>query len=191
MLVVHDHQYVINTSPHLKESTPESPLVAYGHPPNLKDVLVRGVYDQVKETHTGNTRCWQPRCKICTHRKMGTTIHSMTTGIMFKVKASVDFCTNKVVFCHWVQKVCRLARWRNRELTLRKFNRPQIGHSPSMNGQTLGQTFLSVVSLHSWRNNHGCREDPQKWCQLKTMEGELLDLHILCTLTPEGLNINS
>ena len=75
-------QCVIKTSPRLKNALPNPFLVAY-RPPKLKDLLVRAAYGQVKQTHTGNSRCRQPRCKTCAHI-MGTTICSTTTGKNFQ-----------------------------------------------------------------------------------------------------------
>ena len=96
--ILHDHQCVINTSPRLSGAIPKPPLVAYRRPPNLRNLLVRATYGQLKETYRGNSRCNQPRCKTCAHMKLGTTFCSKTTGEEFRVKATADCRTSNVIY---------------------------------------------------------------------------------------------
>ena len=48
--ILHQYQCVIDTSPRLKKALASLPLVAYRHPPNLKDPLIRATFGQTKET---------------------------------------------------------------------------------------------------------------------------------------------
>ena len=85
-----DHQYIIDISPRLREALPKSPLVVCHHPPNLKDLLVKAVFKQKRETDKGNSPCKRPCCKTCAHIKIGATFSSTTTGAWFRVKATTD-----------------------------------------------------------------------------------------------------
>ena len=96
--ILHDHLYIINTSPRLRGALPPPPLVAYCSPPNLKDHIVRAAYGRVKETYKGNSQCQQPHCKACAHVKTGTTFCTMTTGEKFHVKATADCQTRSVLY---------------------------------------------------------------------------------------------
>ena len=55
MRILHDHQCVIDASPRLRGVLLEPPLVAYHHPPNLRELLVRAAYDQTIEAYRGNS----------------------------------------------------------------------------------------------------------------------------------------
>ena len=96
--VLHNNQCIINMSTRLKGALPKPPLVAYRRPPNLRNLLVRATYGQVKQTHKGNSQCQQSRCKACAHIKIGTTFRSTTTGERFQVKATADCRTRNVVY---------------------------------------------------------------------------------------------
>ena len=76
----------------------QNPLVAYHHPPNLRNLLVRATCGQLKETHRGNSRCRQPHCKTCAHMKLGITFHNTTTGEKVRVKATADCRTSNVIY---------------------------------------------------------------------------------------------
>ena len=88
------------SAPTVPTPMPNPPLLAYRCPPNLKYLLVRAAYGQVKEAYMGNSQCQQPRCKTYTHIhvKIGLTLHSAMTGEVFKIKATANCCTKNVVY---------------------------------------------------------------------------------------------
>ena len=92
------HQCIIDLSPRLKGALPESPLVVYRRPPNLKNFLVRAAIRGPQETYRGTRQCKQPRCKTCIHIRTGCRFRSTTTGEEFRVKATADCRTSNVVY---------------------------------------------------------------------------------------------
>ena len=143
-------------------------------------------YGQVKETHTGNSRCRQPHCKTCTHV---TTIRSTTTGKTFKVKASGDCCTKNVVYVIECKR-CAVQYFAETENALRvrlighrsdinhrRTDRPMVKHFCQSDHSINDLTIMAVEKIH--RNDVNLRRRKEShW------------ISILSTLIPDGLNIN-
>ena len=91
MYILHDHQCIIDVSPRLWGALLKPPS-------NRRDLLVRVMYGQTKETYRGNSQCQQPCCNMCLHMKTGTSFCSKTTSKRLHVKATVDCWTRNVVY---------------------------------------------------------------------------------------------
>ena len=183
-----DHQCIIHTSPHLKEALLNPPLKGYRHLPNLKDLLVRAGFGQAKETYTENNWCQQPRCKTCAHIKEGITFSSTTTDKVFRVKATADCCTKNVVYVIKCKKCAtqyvgetenalrvRLTAHRL-DINHQGTDRPVVIHlcQPDLSIHDL--TIMVVKKIHKNDANY------RQWKESHWMQ-------MLCSLTPDGLNI--
>ena len=180
---------VLSTHHHALKKQYRIPLVAYRRPPNLKDLLVRAAYGQVKETYTGNSKCQQPRCKTCAHIKMGLTIRSTTTGEVFKIRATANCCTKNVV-CVIECKKCatqyegetknalrvRLTGHRS-DIQHRRTDRPVAKHFCQPDHSIRDLTIMVVEKIHRNDANYRRRKESH-W------------IKALRSLTPDGLNIN-
>ena len=139
MRILHNYQCVIDISPpHLKEALPKCPLVAYRHPPNLRD-LWAGRHSCNKERHTReiNSPYKHPHCKTCAcknrhnvqqHYNWCTISCESHRGLWNQPHGVLD----------WVQTMCRPIPQRNGECSPRSFDRPLIGHQAPNNWEASG-----------------------------------------------------
>ena len=187
--ILNDYQCVISTSPRLSGALPKPPLVAYRRPPNLRDLLVRAAYGQVRETYKGNDQCQQPRCKTCAHIKMGTTFRSTTTGQRFRVRATADCRTRNVVYLIECKKCAiqyvgetdnalrvRLTGHRS-DINHHRTDRPVAQHFTLPDHSIKDLTIMVIEKIHREDINHRKRRESH-WIEM------------IRSLTPDGLNLN-
>ena len=98
---------LLHTSSRLKQAIPETPIVAYRRPKNLRDLLVSA---QLKPTEFapahGSAACGGSRCLTCQHIQTGTTVRS-STGRIHQVCATATCKTRNVIYLIEC-KCCRL-----------------------------------------------------------------------------------
>ena len=193
MRILRDHQCVIDISPRLREALPKCPLVAYHHPPNLRDLLVREAFKQQREMYKGNspcTPCKHPHCKTCIHIKTGITISSTITGTRFCVKATACCGTSNVVYLI----ECRQCAFQYVGETGNALHVRLTGHRSEINHRRIKKPVAKHFSLPDYSMDNLKvmviekihREDSEyrKWKESCWIE-------MIRSLTPEGLNLNS
>ena len=165
------------------------PLVAYCHPPNLRDLLVKVTYGQTRDTYRGNSQCQQPRCKTWPHMETDTSLCSRTTGERFCVKATTDCRTRNVVYLIECKK-CAIQYVGETENALHV---PLTGHRSDIKHCWIDRPVPKYFSLsdNSMKDlpimviEKIYREDTdyRKWKESHWIE-------TIRSLTPDGLNLN-
>ena len=177
--ILHDHQCVIDISPCLKGAFPRPPLVAYRHPPNLKDLLVRAVYGQQKETYRGNSQCKHPRCKACAHIKTGTMFSSTTctTGKRFRVKATADCRTRNMVYLRECKRcaiqyvgetenaLCVHLTGHRSDIKHRRIEKPVAKHFPLPDHSLEDLTIMVIGVIHREDSEYRKRKE-SRWIEM-------------------------
>ena len=78
---------MLHMSENLKKAIPNSPLIAFSRPRNLRDLFVRtSLHTPTPPTDAGNYACNTPRCKTC-HISTTTVFKSNTTSRGHKIRA--------------------------------------------------------------------------------------------------------
>ena len=101
---------MVHNDPHLKESFPLPPLVAYKRPPNIKDKLIRA---KVPTSQSGRPKRNLPgmrkcnNCPICPFVQPGKTVKSTATKFSVEINTEVNCQTRNIVYCITCQK-CRV-----------------------------------------------------------------------------------
>ena len=95
--IVRHHLPILHVSEQMKQVVLNPSLVAYRHPKNLKDLLVRATLKPPERNYEGTRQCGRPRCKTCAHIKMGVGFSSAVTGKKFRARTTANCKTGNVV----------------------------------------------------------------------------------------------
>ena len=83
----------------VKAAIPDSPIVAFRRPHNLRDLLVRAKLKETNPpTQTGNHPCNSTRCKTCHMIKIEETFKSHSTGTTHKTRSTFTCKTRNLVY---------------------------------------------------------------------------------------------
>ena len=101
--ILEKYQILLNVSPRLQKIFLEKRVVAYRHPQNLRNLLVRAQLTP-KEflPGFGTTPCGTKHCLTCKHIKTGTTVQSNHTGHFLKLRATAT-CKTSCVIIYLIQ----------------------------------------------------------------------------------------
>ena len=84
--IIKKYQPILQASERIMEAFRLPPLIAFDHPRNLRDLLVRAALTSTAREPPGNYPCGAPRCKTCPILLTWDEFSSHTTGNSFKVK---------------------------------------------------------------------------------------------------------
>ena len=180
---------LLHTSSRLKQAIPETPIVAYRRPKNLRDLLVSA---QLKPTEFapahGSAACGGSRCLTCQHIQTGTTVRS-STGRIHQVRATATCKTRNVIYlieckCCRLQYVgetknplhIRLNGHRN-DIKHHNIEKPVAAHFCSPNHTLSDFTIMVLEQMRS-------QDD------LLRKRRESFWIHLLGSLHPTGLNVD-
>lgn len=110
--ITRDNTPVLHASQRLKNAIPESPIIAYRRPKNLRDLLVSSHLKPPSfEPARGSSPCGSRRCLTCDHVQTGTTIRSTTAGVCYHTRATATCKSSNIIYliecrqCH-KQYIC-------------------------------------------------------------------------------------
>ena len=147
---VDKHSSILTVSGRLNQAMQAPLLVAYRHPPNLKNLLVCATFKPRLPFYKGNSQCKQPRCKTCRHIKAVETFKSSITGKMYKVKATTNCKTSNVVYVI----ECNCCRKQYMGETENALHVQMNGHQSDINHRSLEKP----VAQHFNSNGHSLED---------------------------------
>ena len=103
-IILRKHLPILQVSEWMKRIVSSVPLVAYRCPKNLKDLLVRATLKPPQQSYKGTRQCGRPRCKTCTHVKMGVRFSSAANGETFRAWATANCKTSNIIYLIECQK---------------------------------------------------------------------------------------
>ncbi|XP_041453719.1 uncharacterized protein LOC121406911 [Lytechinus variegatus] len=188
-----DNHHILHTSDRLQQAVPDTPLLAYRRPPNLRDLIVRAELPSLTNHSSpiqhGTFKCTSNRCIICEiHIHEGDALTSNSTSLSHQTKGNITCTTTKVVYLITC-RVCRVQYVGETKTTLKK---RFYGHRSTVNTAKLD----TPVGRHFNLPNHsiadmmlqgieslGTRPDSVRTSR------EKLWMRRLRTIQPHGLNI--
>ena len=191
--ILHSNHHILHTSDRLLQAVPDTPIVAFRRPRNLKDLIVRAevpsLADHSSPVQHGTFKCTANRCIICnTHIHEGASFHSTTTGKSHHTKGNITCTTSNVVYLITCT-VCRIQYVGETKTTLKK---RFYGHrstvttakldTPVGNHFNLPNHSISDMILQGIESL-GTRPDNVR------MSREKVWMRRLLTIQPRGLNI--
>ena len=106
-IVQKHYRTMVASDPHLKEVFPEPPLIAYKHPPNLRNKLIRAkvpkVQSRPRRILKGSKPCNKP-CDACPFVETTKTVKSTATNILVDINVPITCETTWVVYVVTCQK---------------------------------------------------------------------------------------
>jgi hypothetical protein len=191
--ITNDNHHILHTSDRLQQAVPDTPILAYRRPRNLRDLLVRAevppLTDPISTTQQGTHTCHSNRCVVCKdHIQEGTTFASHVNNSSHKIRANITCTTSNVVYLITC-RVCGVQYVGETKNTLKK---RFYGHRSTVNTQKLdtpvGQHFnlpnhsISDMILQGIESL-GNRSDTVRASREKFW------MKRLRTIQPHGLNI--
>ena len=93
---------VMIDDPHLKETFPLPPMVAYRRPKNLKETLIRAkvppAYSRPKRKSQGMKRCPYD-CNTCPYAQLGSKVKATNSNYIHEIVGHVDCQTDNLIYC--------------------------------------------------------------------------------------------
>ena len=102
--ITNDNHRILHTSDRLQRAVPETPVLAYRRPRNLRDLIVRAkVPPLTDETSSpiqhGNFRCGTNRCVVCKdHMKEGDTFISHSNNTSHQIRGNITCSSSNVIY---------------------------------------------------------------------------------------------
>ena len=101
------YRTMISQDPHLKQVFPDPPLIAYKHPPNLKNKLIRAKLPKIntrpRRVINGNKPCNKP-CEACPFVENTRTVKSTATNLTVNINAPISCDTTWLIYVVNCQK---------------------------------------------------------------------------------------
>ena len=100
--IMNDNHHILHTSGRLQRAVPETPVLAYRHPRNLRDLIVRAKVPPLTDVNSspiqhGNFRCGTNRCVVCKdHMKEGDTFTSHSTFHLIRGNITCSICRCRI-----------------------------------------------------------------------------------------------
>ena len=101
--ITNDNHHILHTSDRLQQAVPDTPILAYRRPRNLRDLLVRAevrpLSDTNPTTHQGTFTCDSNRCVVCKeHIKEGDSFISNSNNSSHRIRSNITCTTSNVVY---------------------------------------------------------------------------------------------
>ena len=100
--IVNKHyRTMVASDPHLKQVFPEPPLIAYKHPPNLKNKLIRAKVPKInlrpRRIIKGTKPCNKP-CSACPFVENVKTVKSTASNLTVEINAAISCETTWLIY---------------------------------------------------------------------------------------------
>ncbi|XP_072169503.1 uncharacterized protein [Diadema setosum] len=132
--ILRDNHHILHTSDRLSQAVPDTPILAYRRPHNLKDLIVRtevpSLTDNSSPLQHGTFKCSASRCIICSiHIHESDSFTSNSTGLSHHTKGNITCTTTNVVYLI----TCRICRIQYVGETKTTLKRRFYGHRSTVN----------------------------------------------------------
>ena len=153
--ITNDNNRILHTSDCLQRAVPETPVLAYRRPRNLRDLIVRAKVPPLTDVNSspiqhGNFRCGTNQCVVCKdHMKEGDTFTSHSNSTFHQIRGNITCSTSNVIYLISC-RVCEIQYVGETRTTLK---RCFYSHRSTVNTKKLdtpvGQhlTFPTILSL--------------------------------------------
>ena len=102
--ITNDNHHILHTSDRLQRAVPQTPVLAYRRPRNLRDLIVQAKVPPLTDVNSppiqhGNFRCGTNQCVVCKdHMKEGDTFTSHSNSTSHQIRGNITCSTSNVIY---------------------------------------------------------------------------------------------